>query len=180
VRRLVLLAIPLAVAACGGTARPAAGPRVTLELSAPEDAKPVRAESVRVKGTVTPSDASVEVNGEAADVSGGEFNAEVPLDPGQNVIDVTASAPGRRPDADAVRVTRDMRVEIPELVGQPAGDAVDQLKGLGLDAQQERGGSFLDRFIPGGEQVCELHPGAGELVEPGATVTVVVARDCSS
>jgi hypothetical protein len=179
VRSLVLLAIPLAVAACGASARPASGPRVTLSLSAPGDAKPVRAESVRVEGTVSPSAASVEVNGKAASVNGGSFSADVSLEPGENVIDVTASAPGRRPDADAVRVTRDMRVEIPDLAGQPREAAESRLKGLGLDVDEERSGNFLDRFFGGEEQVCELHPGAGELVEPGTTVTVTVAPNCT-
>jgi glucodextranase-like protein/PASTA domain-containing protein len=179
VRSLVLLAIPFAVAACGGTARPASGPRVTVSLSAPGDAKSVRAESVRVQGKVSPSEASVEVNGESASVSGGTFTAEVSLNPGANVIDVTASAPGRRPDADAVRVTRDIRVEIPELVGQPSDDAVSRLKDLGLDPQEEHSGNFLDRFFGGDEQVCELDPGAGELVDPGTTVTLTLAPNCS-
>jgi hypothetical protein len=179
VRSLVLLAIPFALAACGGTARPAAGPRVTLSLSAPGDTKSVRAETVRVAGTVSPTGASVEVNGEAASVSGGTFTAEVALNPGENVIDVTASAPGRRSDADAVRVTRDIRVEIPDLVGQPREDALSRLKDLGLDVQEERSGNFLDRFFGGEEQVCELHPGGGELVDPGTTVTVVVAPNCN-
>ena len=178
-RSLVLLAIPLAVAACGGTARPASGPRVTLSVTAPGDAKSVRAETVRVEGKVSPSGASVDVNGEAASVSGGTFTHEVTLNPGDNVIDVTATAPGRRPDADAVRVTRDMRVEIPELVGQPREDAISRLKGLGLDVEEKRSGNFLDRFFGGEEQVCELHPGGGELVDPGTTVTVTVAPDCN-
>ena len=77
-----------------------------------------------------------------------------------------------------MRVTRDMRIEIPELVGQPSDDALARLKDLGLDAQAEHSGNFLDRFFGGGEQVCELHPGAGELVDPGSTVTVVVAPNC--
>jgi glucodextranase-like protein/PASTA domain-containing protein len=179
VRSLVLLAIPLAVAACGSTARPSSGPRVTVSLTAPGDAKSVRAESVRVQGTVTPTGASVEVNGEAASVSGGTFTAEVSLDPGQNVIDVTASAPGRRPDADAVRVTRDIRVEIPDLVGQSSDDAKSRLSGLGLDVKEEHAGNFLDRFFGDPEQVCELRPGAGELVDPGATVTLTLAPNCS-
>jgi hypothetical protein len=121
----------------------------------------------------------VEVNGKSASVSGGSFDADVPLSPGENVIDVTASAPGRRPDADAVRVTRDMRVEIPDLVGQTSDDAKSRLKGLGLDVTEEHSGNFLDRFFGGQEQVCEVHPGSGELVDPGTTVTLTLAPDCN-
>jgi uncharacterized protein (DUF58 family) len=178
VRRLVLLAIPLAVAACGGTERPAAGPRVTVALSAPREAGTVRAERVHVQGKVSPSGATVEVNGEQARVDGDTFAAEVALAPGANVIDVTASAPGRRPDADAVRVTRDMRVELPDLVGMTEQDATGRLDGLGMQPRAKDGRNFLDRIIPGELQVCEMRPAAGALVEKGTTVTVVVARSC--
>jgi hypothetical protein len=179
VRRAVLVLIPLAVAACGGSsARPAAGPRVTLKLSAPGDAKLLRAASVQVQGTVSPDSAQVDVNGEQANVNGGTFVAEVALRPGANVIDVTASAAGRRPDADAVRVTRDMRVEVPKLVGADEKDATGKLRGLGLVSREERGGSFLDRLFGGALTVCETRPAAGALVNPHSAVTVVVARSC--
>jgi hypothetical protein len=178
VRRLALLALPLAVVACGSTARPAAGPRVTLKLSAPADAGTVRAEHVHVQGTVSPAGASVQVDGEAARVNGGAFAADVPLAAGTNVIDVTASAPGRRPDADAVRVTRDMRIEVPDLVGQPSTGAADRLAALGLDSREDRRGSFLDRLFGGARQVCETQPPAHALVDKGTTVTLAVARSC--
>lgn len=177
-RRTALVLIPLALAACGSSARPAAGPKVTLKLTAPEDAKPIRAESIRIEGTVSPAGASVDVNGEAAEVDGSDFVAEVQLEPGPNLIDVTASAPGRRPDADAVRVMRDMRVEVPQLVGETADDATGALKDLGLEPSEERTGGFLDRLIPGDLLVCDTEPASGELVDPGTTVTVFVARSC--
>ena len=62
---------------------------------------------------MTPGDAAVRVAGAEAEVDGGQFFAEVKLQPGGNVIDVTATAPGRRAATDAVRVLRDMRVEVP-------------------------------------------------------------------
>jgi hypothetical protein len=178
-RRLVL-ATALLACACGGggAAQPASGPRVTLKLDAPGDAKTLRADRVQVQGTVSPPGARVEIDGVQAPVNGGTFLAEVTLQPGGNVIDVTATSPGRRPDADAVRVTRDIRVEIPKLAGTDHDVAVGRLRELGLDPREERGGNFLDRFIPGALQVCELHPQAGALVDPHSTVTVVVARNC--
>ena len=102
------------LSACGETPRPATQPRVTLKLSAPDDGGSTRDERIEIRGTVTPGDAAVRVGGEDAEVSGGEFVAEVELQPGGNVIDVTATAPGRRPATDAVRVERDMRVPVPE------------------------------------------------------------------
>jgi hypothetical protein len=133
---------------------------------------------VQVRGTVSPGDASVEVNGEAAQVENGAFSADVALDPGANVIDVTASAPGHRADADALRVTRDMRVELPDLVGMSEEDATAKLSDLGMEPRTEDARSFLDRIIPGGLQVCEMRPDSGELVAKGTKVTIVVAREC--
>src|SRR3954447_13029897 len=112
-RRLVLLLVAVSaasVSACGETPRPAAGPRVTLKLDAPNDPSTVRQAAVAVTGTVTPADAVVQVGGRDAEVARGRFSAEVALSPGGNVIDVSATARGRRPAVDAVRVIRDMRV----------------------------------------------------------------------
>jgi hypothetical protein len=179
VRLALLVMASLALAACGSGGRPASGPRVTLKLSSPDDAgQPVRAESVRVRGTVSPGDASVQVDGEAAQVQDGAFTAEVALAPGSNVIDVTASAPGHRAEADAVRVTRDMRVELPDLSGVSEEDATAKLTDLGMRPRSEDGGGFLDRIIPGELQVCAMKPDAGTLVAKGTRVTIVVARSC--
>jgi hypothetical protein len=178
VRRLVLLALPLALTACGSSAQYAAGPRVSLKVAQPSDPQTVRAPSLKLQGSVSPSGASVQVNGEDATVSGSSFSADVKLDPGANVIDVTASAPGHRPEADAVRVTYDTRVEIPDVIGQPSDDAENQLVQLGFDVTEDRQGSFLDKLFPGNLQVCSTDPAAHKLEQKGTPVTVTVARDC--
>jgi len=179
VRPLALtLAAGLALCACGEAPRPAAEPRVQLKLELPDDGGSVRADHVAVRGTVTPADAAVQVAGEAADVERGEFSAEVGLEPGGNVIDITATAPGRRPATDAVRVLRDMRVEVPDLVGSERDAAVARLRELGLEFTEERGGSWLDRLLPGAIEVCATRPPAGNLVQPRSAVTVQTQRDC--
>jgi hypothetical protein len=178
VRRLVLIALSLAVAACGGAAHSASGPRVTLELTSPADTGTVRAGTVHVAGTVSPVGASVQVDGQDASVEGTKFTADVALAPGVNVIDVTATAPGRRPEAEALRVTRDTRIAIPDLSGQKSDDAEQKLTDLGLSPKEDRQDGFLDRIFGGGAQVCETQPKAGALVEKGTTVTVVVASNC--
>ena len=79
-----------------------------LKLELPDDGGIVRTDEVEVRGTVTPADAAVQVAGEDAQVDGGEFVADVTLTPGDNVIDVSATSPGRRPATDALRVKRDI------------------------------------------------------------------------
>jgi hypothetical protein len=176
----LILAAGLLLAGCGDDAQPRSGAtaKVTLKLTAPDDASSLRADRVAVRGTVSPADAAVQVAGEDAEVEGGEFQAEVALRPGGNVIDISASAPGRRPATDAVRVTRDMRIPVPKLVGLEVDRARDQLGALGLIAEEEPGGGWLDRVIPGTDHVCAVEPGEGTLVQPRSTVTLLTQRDC--
>ena len=178
-RRLVpLLAAGLLLSACGETPRPATQPRVTLKLSAPADGGTTRDERLEIRGTVTPGDSSVRIAGQDAEVSGGEFTAEVELLPGGNVIDVAATAPGRRPATDAVRVERDMRVPVPNVVGQESGQALETLKAAGLEPAEERGGSWIDRVLGGAVTVCATSPRAEALVDKGTRVVVQTAREC--
>jgi hypothetical protein len=176
----VILAAGLLVAGCGGSAQSqtTSTPRVKLKLALPDDASTTFEDRVEISGTVSPADSSVQVAGEAAEVSGGEFAAEVPLEPGGNVIDVSASSPGRRPATDAVRVERDIRVKIPTLVGLELDQAKSELGKLGLKSEEEQGGSWLDRVIPGVSYVCAAEPGEGERVLPNSTVTLLTQRQC--
>ena len=110
--RSVLVVAFLAAAAvgCGGENEPRAqrpAPAVDLSVTAPNDLATVREETVQVEGTVAPANADVLVLGQKAPVSGGgSFSATVSLEPGANVIDVMATAPGRGPALTAFRVTR--------------------------------------------------------------------------
>ena len=74
-------------------------PQVRLELGSPADGSIVRTESVEIRGTVQPRGAHVQVLGREVAVDGGSFRAEVPLEPGANLIDISADARGRRPES---------------------------------------------------------------------------------
>ncbi|HET6550125.1 MAG TPA: PASTA domain-containing protein [Solirubrobacter sp.] len=175
---LVLAAAGLALGACGEAPRAANEPRVTLKLSLPNDGGSVRADHVAVRGTVVPADAAVQVAGADAEVDGGEFVADIALQPGGNVIDITATAPGRRTAANAVRVVRDMRVEVPRLAGSEFEAASAELERLGLGASEQSRDSWLDRLLGGTAYVCATQPRAGALVQPRSTVTLETAGDC--
>ena len=149
-----------------------------LKLYAPDNGGSILADRVAVRGTVTPGDAAVRVAGEDAEVSDGAFAAEVALQPGGNVIDVTATSPGRRPATDAVRVERDMRVRVPNDVGRTPEDADAALQKAGRTAVEERGGSWIDRLLPGDIAVCATRPEAGALLDKGSRVTLETARNC--
>ncbi|MFW5966194.1 MAG: hypothetical protein ACOCV2_01695 [Persicimonas sp.] len=98
--------------ACGGedgTADPSQG---SVEITSPEEGAHVGEERVRVKGEASSAIERVEVNGETADVTGGEWEALVEFEPGE----VTATATAV--DAEEVRDSVDFVVdtEVPEIV----------------------------------------------------------------
>ena len=177
-RLIVLLAAGLLFSACGETPRPATEPRVKLKLDAPDSGGTTRDDHIAVSGTVTPADAAVQVMGVDAQVSGGRVHRRRELQPGGNVIDVTAAAPGRRPATDALRYMRDMRVDVPDVIGKSPDDAAAALKDTGLAAVVEEDGTWLDHLL-GDPQVCATDPPAGTAVAKGTKVTLRTASDCS-
>ena len=175
-----LIGAVLVLAGCGGEDPTAQAPKppVKLQVSSPADTALVLGSTVQVTGSVSPSTARVQVQGRRAQVSGGRFSSEVPLEPGPNVIDVAATARNRSAVLTAFRVTREQRVTVPDLVGAAVDDAERKIARRGLSLERKRGGGFLDPLVPKGLGVCEQAPAAGSEVRRGTTVRVVVARAC--
>lgn len=173
------LAATAGAAGCGGEPErePALAP-VRLAVDSPFDTASVDAGTITVSGTVRPAGTRVLVAGDEASVDGNAFTAVVDLEPGANVIDVAAGAPRRPAAMTAVRVTRLVPVEVPDLDGLEPEDAERELEALGLGAELSRGGGLLDELIPGSLGVCGTDPPAGEQVRPGSTVTVEIANAC--
>ena len=180
VLRLILPLVALAaLTGCGGDDRPPRDPpAVRLTITTPPDATTVKENTVQLAGRVSPTRATVEVAGKPTAVNGGSFATTVSLDDGLNVIDVAASMPGRSSAFAAIRVTHDPRVTVPDLVGVPDEEAADRLTDLGLDPSRESVGSLFDEFRSGQRRVCVMEPPAGTRVEPGADVTLGVAKEC--
>ena len=178
--RLLVPIVALAVlTGCGGDDRPPADPPgVRLTITSPSDTTTVRQKTVELAGRVSPARASVEIAGKHAAVSRGAFATTVSLDEGMNVIDVSASMPGRSPAFAAIRVTHDPRVTVPDLIGVPDQQAADRLTALGLEPSLESVGSLFDEFRAGERRVCDMAPGPGALVEPGGEVRLGVAKAC--
>jgi hypothetical protein len=169
------------VAGCGAGAKRAgagAAPPVHVTVAAPGDQATTRAQTLTVRGSVSPADASVQVLGQPAEVVAGAFTARVPLEPGANVIDLEATAKGHGPALTAVRVTREMPIVVPDLSHLSTDDAQARVERLGLRLQTEDGGGLLEGILPGTPGVCEQRPDAGSEVRKGDTVTVLVAKRC--
>ncbi len=168
------------LAGCGGGGDPPPPPRerVDLRVTAPADGAIVRGGTVDVRGSVSPSTADVSVLGRPALVTGGRFTVVVPLKQGVNIVDVAASARTRRPAFAALRVTRDVRVTVPDLLGAVEDDIAARLGALGLEADVTRGGGILDVLRSGVPAACAQVPPGGARVRRGSTVRVVVAKRC--
>ena len=174
------LVLPLLLAAgcasgCGDD--PATRP-VRLEITAPADAAVVQDGTVEVRGHVRPRRARVLVLGRPAHVAGGEFRTVVPLRVGSNLIDVGASARGAAPAWNALRVTREVLVKLPDLTGATEDDAIARLDALGLDAEVEEEGDLLDELLGGDWIVCATRPRTGSELPLGADVQLTVAKGC--
>jgi hypothetical protein len=177
----VLACLAAVVAGCGGDGgeRAQRAPlAVALTLNAPDDGSVVRTETVAISGTVEPAGATVRVLGREADVIGGSFTAEVSLDPGANVIDVMATARGRGPAMTAVRVTRELPVEVPDLGGLEVAEAQERVADAGLELEVNGDGGLIDELLPGEPSVCDQEPSPGEEVRRGTTVRVEIGPLC--
>ena len=178
-RSLAFLLLLAVIAGCGGDDKPPPDPpSVRLSISSPSDASTVREDTVKLTGTVQPARAAVEVLGHSATNTHGTFSATVPLEEGVNVIDVSASMPGRSSAFAALRVTYDPRVTIPDLAGEVDEDAADEITKLGLDPSLDSVGGLLDEFRSGPRRVCESDPPAGTVVDPGTDVVLKTAKRC--
>ena len=174
---LVLLLLLACGCASGCGDDPAQRP-VRLEITAPTDAAVVRDGSVEVRGLVHPRGARVLVLGRRVRVARGEFRAVVPLKAGANLIDVGASASGAAPAWNALRVTREVLVKLPDLIGATRDDALAQLDALGLEAEVQEEGDLLDELLGGDWIVCASSPRAGSDVQRGARIHLIVSRGC--
>ena len=149
-----------------------------MEITAPADAAVVHHGSVEVRGLVHPRRARVLVLGRPVHVARGEFRAVVPLRVGANLIDVGASARGAAPSWNALRVTREALVTLPDLIGATRDDAIAQLDALGLRSEVQEEGDLLDELLGGDWIVCESNPSEGSDVRRGARIHLVVAKGC--
>jgi hypothetical protein len=174
-----LMLLAAAASGCGGDSKPPPDPApVRLSITSPTDSSTSRDDTVQLTGTVQPPRAAVEVLGHAATVNGGSFSTRVSLDEGVNVIDVSATMPGRSAAFAALRVTYDPRVTVPDLTHAVDDDAASRLSKLGLDPQLEATGGLFDEFRSGPRRVCESDPPAGTEVDPGTTVTLKTRKTC--
>jgi hypothetical protein len=102
--------LALAVSGCGSTTTTTTSAEnasaVTVALTSPSSGSVIAADQVIVRGTVSPSNAIVQVQGQPAAVGNGVFTSTATLHGGKTTIDVIGSAPGATPDSTSIMVAR--------------------------------------------------------------------------
>jgi hypothetical protein len=97
----------VALSGCGSsqTKTTAGGGAVALTVTSPSSGTVVSADNVTVRGTVTPGNAAVQIQGQAASVGNGVFVGNASIHNGTNTIDIIASARGYTPASTTITLT---------------------------------------------------------------------------
>ena len=105
-----VVSFALLVAGCGSTGQTATnastGGAVTVAVTAPTGGSVIAASNVVVRGTVSPSNATVQVQGRPAAVGNGVFTGTASLHGGRTTIDVIGSAADMSPGATSIVVSQ--------------------------------------------------------------------------
>jgi hypothetical protein len=104
-----LVVAVLVVAGCGSTTTTTSivgSGTVTVVVTSPTSGTVIAADNVTVRGTVSPTNAVVQIQGQPAAVGNGVFTGTATLHGGKTTIDVVGSAPGETPGSTSVTLTR--------------------------------------------------------------------------
>ena len=85
---------------------PTASGRVMVAVTAPTSNAVIASDHVTVRGTVTPGNATVQIQGQPAAVGNGVFTGAATLHGGKTTIDVIGSAPGATPGSARIVIAR--------------------------------------------------------------------------
>lgn len=109
----VVAGLAVAMTGCGSTTTTttstpsvAGSGTVTVAVTSPTSGTVIAADSVTVRGTVEPPNATVQVQGKPAAVGNGVFTGTANLHGGKTTIDVIGSGPGEAPGSTSVSVTK--------------------------------------------------------------------------
>jgi Glucodextranase, domain B len=107
-RVLAACLLAAALGGCGSSSddKTTSASAASVQVTSPADGSAVKSDRITVRGTVTPSDATVLVVGQPAQVGNGVFTIAIPVHKGQNTIDVVASGKGVTPASTKITVTR--------------------------------------------------------------------------
>lgn len=147
-----LLALALSGCGTGSTTSSSAGPGVvSVVISSPTDGSVIAADHVTIRGTVTPTNASVQVQGKPAAVGNGVFTGVAALHGGKTTVDVIGSARGAAPGSTHISIAR-------QAAGGPArtSTVTTMLTTKGEQVPEPAETGELAFFAPSGNVSCVI------------------------
>lgn len=106
----IIAVLGLAVAGCGSTTTTTTSTvgsgAVSVVVISPTSGSVIAASNVTVRGTVNPTNATIQIQGQPAAVGNGVFTGTAALRPGKTTIDVIGSAPGMTPGSTSLTITQ--------------------------------------------------------------------------
>ncbi len=128
---VVAVLVAVVFAGCGNarsTTGTASQERVTLEVTSPTSRNAVTEDSIMVTGIVSPANATVRINGEAATIGGdGGFQQEVALSFGANRIQIVGELEGARAVTRTINLARNLVLTVNSPVNNVTVDAASVL-----------------------------------------------------
>jgi hypothetical protein len=106
----IIAALGLTVVGCGSTTSTTTSTvgsgAVAVVVASPTSGSVIAASNVTIRGTVDPTNATVQIQGQPAAVGNGVFTGTAALHPGKTTIDVIGSAPGMTPGSTSLTITQ--------------------------------------------------------------------------
>jgi Glucodextranase, domain B len=106
----VMAALAATASGCGSTTSTTTSTvgagAVSVIVTSPTSGSVIAASNVTIRGTVNPTNATVQIQGQPAAVGNGVFTGSAALHSGKTTIDVIGSAPGMTPGSTSLTITQ--------------------------------------------------------------------------
>jgi hypothetical protein len=168
----VLAACIVVLQACGSssstaTNSAAAGP-VTVVVTSPTSGSVIAGSNVVVRGTVSPPNATVQIQGQPAAVGNGVFTGTAALHAGKTTIDVIGSAPGSSPGSTSIVVNQ------PSTTPAPSHTVTQTVVVAGGHTQAPASSASQTFQAPSGNITCAIQGETAQCSVASADLTFVL------
>jgi hypothetical protein len=173
----VMAVLAAAIAGCGSTTtttNSADSNAVNVVVTSPTSGTVIAANNVTVRGTVTPTNAVVQIQGQPVAVGNGVFTGTAMLHAGKTTIDVIGSAPGHTPDSTSITITQQSSAPPPKtntVVRTVVVPAPEHAQPAASSSSASEG-----FYAPSGNVTCSLHSESAECSVASNDMTFVLPQ----
>jgi hypothetical protein len=162
--------VGLGVLGCGSASTKKASTTlgaVSVNVTSPTSGSVIAADKVTIRGTVSPTNAVVQIQGKPAAVGNGVFTGTASLHGGKTTIDIIGSAAGATPGSTNLTITRQ--------TGRPVTRTTTRTVVIPQTEQaQPSGEGERTFFVPSGNVTCALQGDGARCSVASANLTFVL------